>query len=200
MKLVVAYVMGRCSLSMGVIQQFGVSSAIRPTNFRELGIANDVVGHARHPSGQLIGGEEALAPIVRRDDKLHGREPVTVEHDDEIGLEIVEDLTLEVVQSGVQGALSTVVEGTTFFVGQHDVGTCASTAAPIISPMGCVLFSLDTSSRRCRNRARSRRPRADATDAGAAKRAVKSRTREQLTQIVPARTPCPIGQPWLGRW
>ena len=73
---------GRCSLSIGVIQQSSVSSAILSMSRAKSGTAWHVVRHARHPAGQFFAGEEPHASLGGGDDELHGREPVTVEDED----------------------------------------------------------------------------------------------------------------------
>ena len=102
---------------MGVIQQSSVSSAILPMSRAKSGLPGHVVGHARHPAGQLLAGEEPHATLGGGDDELHGREPVAVEDEHQVGLQHVEDLGAQLLEPGVERALVPVVQLATKVVG-----------------------------------------------------------------------------------
>ena len=104
---------GRDPAVVGVVGDLGDQA-------RELRTAGHVVGHARHAAGQLVAREEPDPAFGGRDDELHGREPVAVEDEHQVGLQYVEDLGAELLQSGVERALVAVVELATQVVRQHD--------------------------------------------------------------------------------
>ena len=83
----------------------------------EVGTTRHVVGHARHAAGQLFTGEEPHAPLGGGDDELHGGEPVAVEDEHQVGLQYVEDLAAQSLQTGEEGALVPVVQFATEVVG-----------------------------------------------------------------------------------
>ena len=86
----------------------------------ELGVAREVVRPPAHAAGQLLGGEQARAPVLRGHDELDRGRPVRVEDDDGVVVEGVEDLAAQLLQAGHQRDVLAVVQLPADLLRQHD--------------------------------------------------------------------------------
>ena len=85
-------------------------------------IASKIVRHLYHASGQLLGSVLPTAALVTGDDEFHGREPVSVKHNHDIGCQPVERFVSQPVQARNQGDLLALVFIVPDMLRQHDSG------------------------------------------------------------------------------
>ena len=86
----------------------------------QFGIAGVVVGNAVHPARQLVRGVAALAAVLRGEQVFDGAEPMGVEDDERLRLELVEHFVSEPAESGNQADLLALVQLPPHLLGQHD--------------------------------------------------------------------------------
>ncbi len=86
----------------------------------QLRIATPLVRDPAHSTGQLLGGEQPGPAMLRGDDELDGREPVRVEHDDRVVVEILELLCSESFQPRHDGELPALVQLQAGLPRKHD--------------------------------------------------------------------------------